>query len=111
MWEIISAALVCLLAIFGLVAFIKALIFKIYKPENENAHLIIKFNEESEDVEYTLRSWIKRAEWMGKAAPDRIIIVNHNLSDEQKRICRYFCRESDIFRILTPSELYELLEK
>lgn len=111
MWEIISATLVCLFTIFGLVAFLKALIFKIYKPESENSYLIIKFNEESQDIEYTLRSWIKRAEWMGKAAPNRIIIVNHNLSDEQKRICRYFCRESDIFLILKPEELYETLKK
>ncbi len=110
MWEIISAAILCLFSVFGFVAFVKALIFKIYKPKNENAYLILNI-EECEDIEYTLRSWIKRAEWMGKVAPDKIIMVDKNLSDEQKRIFRYFCRESDILRILTPQELYELLEK
>ncbi len=111
MWEIISATLICLFAVFGFVAFLKALIFKIYKPENENAYLILNRLEECDDLEYTLRSWIKRAEWLGKSAPDRIIIVNKNLNEEQKRICRYFCRESNIFRIMTLEELYETLEK
>ena len=36
MWEIIAAAGLCAFAIFGFVAFLKILIFKIYKPENEN---------------------------------------------------------------------------
>ena len=111
MWEIISATLICIFSIFGFVAFLKALIFKIYKPENQNAYLILNRLEECEDLEYTLRSWIKHAEWLGKSAPDKIYIVDKNLSDEQKKICRYFCRESNIFRILTVRELYETLKK
>lgn len=111
MWEIISATLLCLFAIFGFVAFLKALIFKIYKPENKNAYLILNNLQKNEDLEYTLRSWIKRTEWWGKSAPDKIIIVDNNLNDEQKKICRYFCRESNIFRILTIDEVYEILKK
>ena len=111
MWEIISAALVCVFAIFGFVAFIKTLVFKIYKPKKESAYLILSYDEECEDLEYSLRSWIKRSEWLGKATPDRIIVTDKNLTCEQKRICRYFCGESDILRIMTPEELYETLKK
>ncbi len=110
MWEIISATFLCLFAIFGFVAFVKTLIFKIYKPQKENALLIINYNDECEDIEYTLRSWQKRIQWMGKAAPDRIIIVDNGLSAEQNEIFRRLCAESEVFKIYTPGELKKVME-
>ena len=110
MWEIISATIICLFAIFGFVAFVKTLIFKIYKPKNVNAKLILNYSSECEDIEYTLRSWLKRTEWMGKTAPDSIIVIDSGLSTEQKEICSRLCSENEIFKIYTKAELKKALE-
>lgn len=110
MWEIISATIMCLFAIFGFVAFIKTMIFKIYKPKNENSYLILNYKGNAEDIEYTLRSWEARIKWFGKTAPNRIFIVDNGLKQEEKEICRLFCKESCLFKLCTVEELYEILE-
>lgn len=56
MQEIIAAALLCVFATLGFVAFIKGLIFRIYKPQNEKSYIILDFEENKNDLEYTLRS-------------------------------------------------------
>ena len=111
MWEIISATILCLFAIFGFVAFVKALIFKIYKPKNESEYLIIDFKGKPEDVEYTLRSRLSHARWIGKSAPENIIIIDKGLSAEERKICNLICNETEIIKICTPAELYKFLEK
>lgn len=111
MWEIIAAAGLCAFAIFGFVAFLKILIFKIYKPENENTYLIVDFKSSADDIEYTLRSRINRIKWMGKAAPERIIILDKNISEEERKIISLICKEYEMIKILKPSELYEILKK
>lgn len=109
MWEIIAAAALCVFSIIGFVAFVRALIFLIYKPKNENAYIVFKGNETSpSDIEYTLRSWAARAKWLGRTAPDSIIIVDSGLDDESREICRLICRENELFKICTPVELYKI---
>lgn len=108
MWEIISAAVLCLFALMGFVALVKYLIFKIYKPKNEDAYIVLNHQENCEDIEYTLRSWAARVRWLGNAAPDSIIIVDNGLNKEQREICRLICNESEIFKICTPIELYKI---
>lgn len=111
MWEFLSAAILCVFATFGFVAFLKTLIIKIYKPKNEHAYLILKYTKECEDIEYTVRSWQKHSQWLGKSAPDSIIILEDNLSKEQKEICRLLENESEFIKIIKTSELYELIKK
>lgn len=108
MWEIIAAATLCLFAIIGFVAFVKALIFKIYKPKNKNAYIVLDAQKSNEDIEYTLRSWAARIKWLGAAAPDSVIIVDNGLNKESREICRLICRESELFKICTPIELYKI---
>lgn len=111
MQEIIAAALLCVFATLGFVAFIKGLIFRIYKPQNEKSYIILDFEENKNDLEYTLRSYLKKATWSPKNAPENIIILDNGMSKEQMRICRMVCRENEIFRICTPLELYGIFYK
>lgn len=107
MWEIIAAATLCMFAIIGFVASVKALIFKIFKPKYENTYILINIHEDTEDLEYTLRSWAQRIKWLGRAAPNGIIIVDNGLNKENREICRLICRESELFKLCTPVELYK----
>lgn len=109
MWEIIAAAVLCVFALAGFVAFIKALIYLICKGKSENAYIVIKGNKgQSHDIEYTLRSLEAKAKWMGKAPFDSIIIVDYGLSEEQREICRLLCNESEMYKICSPDELCEI---
>lgn len=111
MWEIIAAALLCIFATLGFVAFIKGLIFRIYKPQNEKAYIILDIKDNTIDLEYTLRSYMEKAMWSAKNAPENIIIMNNNLSHEQMKICRMLSVENEIFRICTPLELYRIFSE
>lgn len=109
MWEIIAAAVLCTFALVGFVAFIKALIFLICKPKSENTYIVFKGKKtHSQDIEYTLRSLGARAKWLGGVGADNIIIVDSGLSKEQKEICRLLCNESELYKICTPKEVYEI---
>lgn len=111
MWEIIAAAFLCIFATLGFVNFIKALIFKVYKPQNENSYIILDIKNNTADLEYTLKSYLAKAMWSPKNAPQRIIIVDNGIDDEQMKICKMICRENEIFKILTPLELYRIFYK
>ncbi len=111
MWEIIAAAFLCIFATLGFVDFIKALIFKVYKPQNENSYIVLDIKNNTADLEYTLKSYLAKAMWSPKNAPQSIIIVDNGIDDEQMKICKMICRENEIFKILTPLELYRIFYK
>lgn len=111
MWEIIAAAILCIFATLGFVDFIKALIFKVYKPQNENSYIILDIKNNTADLEYTLKSYLAKAMWSPKNAPRSIIIVDNGIDDEQMKICKMICRENEIFKICTPLELYRIFYK
>jgi len=87
------------------------LIFKIYKPKTENAYIVLDAQENPDDLEYVLRCWEARARWLIKDNACCIIIVDKGLSNEQRKICRFMCRESEIFKLCTPTELYRIFQK
>lgn len=93
MWEIIAAAFLCVFATLGFVDFIKALIFKVYKPQNENSYIILDIKNNTADLEYTLKSYLAKAMWSPKNAPRSIIIVDNGIDDEQMKICKMICRK------------------
>lgn len=111
MWEIIAAALLCIFATFGFVAFIKGLIFKVYKPKNEKTYIILDIKDNFSDLEYTLKSHIEKAMWSPENALKNIIIIDNGLSTEQMKICRMVCKENEMIRICTPLELYRMFYK
>ncbi len=111
MWEIIAAAVLCIFGSLGFVAFVKALIFKIYKPENENTYIVIKADESTKDIEYILRSWWAKVKWSKKIAPHSIIIADNGLDKEQIKICHLMCNECKMFKLCTPIELYKIFKE
>lgn len=111
MWEIIAAAVLCIFACLGFVAFVRALVFKICKPENDNTYIVIKADETTQDIEYILRSWWAKVKWTKKLTPNSIIIADNGLNEEQIKICRLICNECEMFRLCTPIEVYKILEE
>lgn len=112
MWEIISGIIVVMFALIGIVESTRTIIFRLYKPKTETSALIIVTEEENcEDIEYTLRSWIARAKWMGKAMPDTIIFLDQGLSKDSRDICANICKEYEFLEIMNTDELYNKLTK
>lgn len=111
MWEILQATILCLFAALGVVAFVKALILKILKPKLNEAYIVFKPNKSSGDIEYALRSLEARCRWSGSSSTHSIIIVDSGLTPEQRRICLLMCRESELYQICTPIELYKIFAK
>lgn len=110
MWEIIAAALLCIFAVFGFVASMKALVFSICKSDNQNACVILDAKELNKETEFILLSWAQRAKWLGKNSFESIVIVDNGLNTESREICLKFCKENPLFKICTPTELLEIFK-
>ncbi len=111
MCEIIAATILCILATLGFVTLIKSLIFKICKPKNGNAYVVLDINKTSDDTEFILRSWETRIRWLSKTDIRNIIIVDSGINNEQRKICQLMCKECEIFKLCTPEELYRIIYK
>lgn len=97
-------------ALFGFVEFLKFLIFRLYKSKaDKTVMLITPVKNQQEDIEFILRSCASRVKWMGHSGPRLVICLDKGMEKDTKSICEKVCSEYDFMSILTPSQLFELL--
>lgn len=112
MWNVILAILVTIFALFGFTEFLRCLVFRFYKPKKEQSVMVIFADENCvDDIEYTLRSTVTRAKWLGKAMPQSIVVVDRGLDKVSRRICKNICKDYDYIALITEDELYGFLSK
>lgn len=107
MWEIIVGCLICFFAAVGMLVIFKALIFRFFKGSKGKAYIIIDPDTNREDLEYTLMSWEIKSSWIKEKSLENIIILDKDLSEEDKKLCRVYTQDKEIFKIMTPEEFYK----
>lgn len=112
MWEIICAVTILFFSLLGFVTTLRLIVLRIFKPKESDSILLLSANKSSaEDIEYTLRAWATRICWMGKSAPQKIVIAENELNYESKEICRRMCKEYKFISMADINDLSEALNK
>jgi len=112
MWEIICGIILIFFSLLGFVTALRFIILSIFKPkENESILLLFANKSNADDIEYTLRAWATRICWMGKSAPQKIVVSAKKLDNESKEICRRICNEYKFISMTDTDDFSELLSK
>lgn len=109
MWEIIVGCLLCIFAAIGIAHFMRTLIFCFFKGNKAKSYVIIDPDTNREDLEYTLLNWEAKCGFLREKSLQNIIILDKGLSEEDKRLCRLFTKEKEIFKVCTVDEILKIL--
>ncbi len=109
--EIISV--ICLLLVFfGLIALAYYIILRILRPKKGGKYaVLIAADEGSADVADRLCSEFMRLELLGELSNGCVVAIDCGMTNEERRRCEEFCRETKNVFVCCPDELEPLTEK
>lgn len=84
----VSAIIVVLLSIFGVVEVIRKIVFWTMKTENASEFSVVVVPESAEDCEYLIRSAAEKMRWLDIEEPARLVCINDKDDPEIDAICQ-----------------------
>ena len=99
-----------LFAVWGFIEVMRVITLLITKGRKDNFLLILSPVISNEnDTEFNLRSMLCAVKWMGKTRPRRVLILDTDMSESTKKICRLICKEYEYPELVTKEELDAIL--
>lgn len=102
---VVSAVMIVLLSIFGVVEVIRKIVFWTLKTENASEFSVVVIPENAEDCEYLIRSAAEKMRWLDFDEPARLICINEKEDPEIDSICEAL---SGKYPYLTVSKSFEI---
>jgi len=112
MYLYISACILVMLAVVGLVELLRRVIFYLFKRKDAIPYaIVLPIYEQSEDCEYILRSTLADSAWNGnKNFLKKIYCIDCGMDKITKEICKIFCNEHNEIELCTQEEFVSLLK-
>lgn len=95
------------LALLGLYYLVRGLVIALSKPRTERGIIVIEPVCCAESAEFELRKAAAKVMWLGRFAPDRIVVPDCNMDGETRRVCELVCRDYPFIELCTGEELLE----
>ena len=99
------------LAILGLYYLIRGIFIALSHPRSERGIIVIEPVCRADSAEYELRRAAAKVMWLGRFAPDRIVVPDCNLDGETRRVCELVCRDYPFMEMCTGEEIMKRIEK
>ena len=109
--DILSATLLVIFAVIGIIAFVRELSYLIFKDKSDNAIMFIApINGKCEDAEYVLRSAAAKIKWISRGKNDYVICLDCGMDEETKNICENICKEYGFAKLLNKKEFFDMIK-
>lgn len=109
---ILCALILLFFTLSGVAEFIKTIVLKFYDKQKINSYIIVKLTKDKQsNIEYMLRGLVAKIRWMKKNRPQKIICINYDLEETEKRICEIICSEYDFVELLDKEDFNHWLNK
>lgn len=107
---IVSSVILVVFAIFGVIAFVREVTFKIFARKSDSSIIVITPVNKNDEPEFVLRGALARLRWGGKCK-DVSICLNLPLNAQTKKICRSVCHEYGFKGMITRAEAMKIIDK
>lgn len=110
--NVLSAAVLVIFAVIGVIAFVKNLTCFIFRYKNDSSVMFVApINKNCEDAELILRSAAAKVRWASKGRRDCVICLDCDMDNETRWICEKICKEYGFVKLMNKNEFWELLNK
>ena len=107
---IFSSVVLIVFAVFGVIAFMRELTFRIFTRKSDSSVVIITPVDQDDEPEFALRSALSRLRWGGKCK-DVKVCLNLPLDARTKKICLSVCREYGFDGLISRKEAMKIIDK
>lgn len=110
--NVVSAVLLVVFAVMGIIALIREITCLIFGYKGDNSIMLVApISGKCEDAELVLRSALSKVRWTGRGKHDCVICLDCDMDDETKRICEKICNEYGFAKLMSKSEFFEILNQ
>ena len=108
--NVVSAAVLVLFAVSGVIALVKDLTLFIFREKGNNSVMFVTpVKGKCENAEYLLRSAVSKVRWISRGKHDYVICLDCEMDEETKRICEKICSDYGFAKLMTKSEFFSSL--
>lgn len=109
--DVLSAAILVIFAVIGVIAFVRSLTCFIFRYKYDNSVMFVTpINGKCEDAELILRSAAARVKWVSRGRHDCVICLDCDMDDETKQICEKICEEYGFAKLMSKNEFLEMMK-
>lgn len=110
--ETVSAVLLVVFAVIGVIALIREISFYLLRYKtNESVMFVTPISGKCEDAEMILRSAASKVKWISRGKHNYVICLDCDMDDETKRICENICKEYCFAKLMSKNEFFEKFNK
>ncbi len=108
--DVVSAAVVAVLALFGACAVFKELSLRLFcRRDDCTVMFITHIRADEKNAELVLRSALSKQRWNGRGIVGTVCI-DRALDEKERRICEGVCREYGFDNLITKEEFLKSLD-
>lgn len=109
--EILSAVLLVVFAVIGVISLVRDISLYLFRYKNDNSVMFVTPVEgKCDDAELMLRSAASKVKWVSRGKYDYVICLDCDMDDETKKICQNICEEYGFAKLISKKEFFELLK-
>lgn len=108
--NVVSAAVMAVLAVFGACAVLRELSLRLFcRRDDCTVMFITHIRADEKNAEFVLRSALSKQRWHGRGIVSTVCI-DRALDEKERRICEGICREYGFENLITKEEFLKSLD-
>lgn len=108
--NVLSAVLLSVFAVMGVISFVRAVTCFIFRYKKDNTVMFVTpVKGKCEDAEYILRSAAAKVKWISSGKNDLVICLDCDMDKETRKVCENICKDYGFAKIMSKKEFIEML--
>lgn len=107
----LALSVLIVFAVIGIIYTVREITYFLFRNKVESSIMLISpIGKDCENAEYILRGAAAKIKWISREKNDCVICLDCDMDEETKKTCKLLCDEYGFIKLVTKSELLEILK-